>query len=191
MDLVGLVGYADVGKDSVAAVLDQHYGFRRRALADKVREALLALNPTIEYEGACGSCVHTLPLADLVDQEGWEGAKRRDEVRELLQRMGTEVGRNMFGQDVWIDLLEKEGLPSRTVITDIRFHNELDWVKAKGGSIWRILRPGFGPVNDHLSESCLDDCPPCDLRIKNDGSIADLDWKVAAAHQFALAKRLV
>ena len=41
--IIGLSGYAQSGKDTVANILVQHYGYKRVAFADKIRECLFAL----------------------------------------------------------------------------------------------------------------------------------------------------
>ena len=45
--LIGLSGMKRSGKDSTAEILQRNYGFSRLAFADKLREALLALNPSV------------------------------------------------------------------------------------------------------------------------------------------------
>ena len=45
--IVGFSGYARCGKDTAADHLVEHYGFEHRGFADKLREALYALNPII------------------------------------------------------------------------------------------------------------------------------------------------
>jgi 50S ribosomal subunit-associated GTPase HflX len=45
--IIGLSGYAQVGKDTVANILVQHHGYKRVAFADKIRECLFALDPII------------------------------------------------------------------------------------------------------------------------------------------------
>src|SRR5581483_2011292 len=95
--LLGLMGYAQAGKDTVAKLLVEEFGFTRIAFADALREALYALNPLIPFEG------DHVRLRWLIDASGWEEAKvRHPEVRELLQRLGTESGRNVLGADVWV-----------------------------------------------------------------------------------------
>lgn len=172
---IGLTGHAGAGKDSVADILVKEYNFTRYALADKMREALYKLNPVLE-----GS----LRLADLVDREGWDRAKRRPffgpEVRRLLQVFGSEIGRDMFGQGVWIDALDAE-IPrhaSRIVVTDIRFPNEADWIHDfYDGFVVKLQRPGVGPVNDHQSDKGLHP-DHYDYLISNDGTLKDLHGQV-------------
>lgn len=64
------------------------------------------------------------------------------------------------------------------IITDCRFENEAQAVKAHGGVVVRINRPGVDAVNAHSSETSLDNWN-FDYTINNDGSIEDLLVKVA------------
>jgi dephospho-CoA kinase len=107
MKCIGLSGYARSGKDSVAAFLND-YGYERRAFADKLREALYRLNPTVKYK-FWKIFSHRTSLQKLVDRKGWDWAKvHSSDVREYLQRMGTEVGREMFGANFWVDQAMKD-----------------------------------------------------------------------------------
>lgn len=64
--------------------------------------------------------------------------------RYMLQTLGTEWGRNLIHPDLWVlladDELKRHG--SVMVITDIRFQNEVKFVKQHGGKIIYIDRPG-------------------------------------------------
>lgn len=150
--IIGLSGYAQVGKDTVANHLVEQYGFVKVSFADPIREALYKLNPVIQY--------HNLfpRLATVVDALGWEGAKAASEdIRRLLQRFGTEIGREMFGKDFWVNqglLRAKEH--ENVVFADTRFMNEANAIRANDGQVWRINKPGHKPVNDHPSETALD-----------------------------------
>ena len=165
--VVGFSGYARSGKDTAAACLLEH-GFVRGAFADKMKAALIALDPIVddgrrlsEIEGA----VVQTPSGPTVSEE----AKQRPEVRRLLQRLGTEAGRKTIGEDVWVKALLDAGMPARLAITDVRFPNEADAIRALGGLVVRVERPGVGPINGHESETALDGCD-FDLVVVNDGT---------------------
>lgn len=152
--LLSLSGYAQVGKDSVGNYLVENYGYTRVSFADALRDALYALNPQIEV----GTDDYG-PLQDIIDTEGWDTAKiKYSMIRELLQRMGTEVGRSIFGDNIWVDIAMKkvDAIDGPVVITDCRFHNELIAILQKGGNAIRIYRAGVSPVNLHPSETALD-----------------------------------
>lgn len=176
--IIGISGYARTGKDSVADILVNDFGFERLAFADKLRECVYALNPVISYGKTWGSPLYLQPIVDL---HGWDGVKSTPfgpEVRRLLQRFGTEVGRNILGQNVWVDAtFAVTDATKNYIITDCRFRNEAMGILRKGGKMWRINRPGVGPVNDHISEIGLDNFS-FDATINNDGSLTDLQESV-------------
>jgi hypothetical protein len=169
--IIGLSGYAQSGKDEIAKVLSEH-GFERAAFADTLREALIALNPMAGYG---------LFLTDVVSMFGWEEAKRNyPEVRRLLQRMGTEAGRNIFGEQIWVNkTLGKLDSQKHYIITDVRFQNEADAIRDLGGQMWRVVRPGHGPVNGHSSEVDLDNYV-FDYVVENKGDLEELKTLVLA-----------
>ena len=102
-------------------------------------------------------------------------------VREYLQRVGTEAGRNVFGEDFWVDMT----LPSDTkhdnkllVVTDMRFPNEIDRVIELGGFTVRINRFTKTNHGDHPSEQDVTN-ELIDWELDNVGTIKDLRKNVA------------
>jgi hypothetical protein len=150
--IIGLIGYANSGKDEIANILVREHGFERRAFADKIRDLLYNLNPqiTLGYD-----TVTTLKL--MVDHGGWDKAKQNPKVRELLQDLGL-AARKTFNEDFWIKQAFKNmNTYTNYVFTDVRFTNEVNIVRFYGGHLWRVKRPDVGPINDHISELELED----------------------------------
>lgn len=172
MLLIGLHGYQGTGKDETAKIL-AGCGFERVAFADPMRAALLRLNPWVDGDFTT--------LAKLVDLHGWDYAKRSyPEVRRLLQALGTEGGREMFGENFWVEQGMKQiAGKSKVVITDVRFENEVAAVKAAGGFMFHITRPDHGPQGNHASERDLSHL--CDRTISNDGDLEHLRAQVGLA----------
>jgi hypothetical protein len=140
--LVGLAGYAGSGKDRAADCL-LSLGYTKRGFADA--------------------------LKDLAGRIGWDGHKD-DTGRRLLQELGVGC-RDVLGSDVWVDALFAN-LTGPTVITDVRFPNEVAAIANHGGVVVRIVRPGVDPARGHISETALDDL---DLPvIVNDHSVEQL-----------------
>ena len=165
--VVALSGYARAGKDTVAKILKERQRFATGAFADALKLVLAKLDPII-----CDD----IRLSDIAG--GMEEAKALPEVRCLLQRLGTEAGRKVLGPDVWVrSLLDRP--PVRLAVSDCRFVDEAEAVRARGGIIIRVNRPGFGPINGHVSETALDGYD-FDAVLVNDGSIEDLAAKVEA-----------
>lgn len=124
--------------------------------------------------------------------------------RLLLQLLGTEFGRQMVNEDVWVNSLFQDydkalvhkvrsDLPHKYspqwVVTDMRFPNEFDAVKARGGICVRVSRSKFtkdmGPFGkvtfprvkcspEHTSETALDNRTDWDYIIDNNGTKEEL-----------------
>ncbi len=165
-NIIGLTGYAQSGKDTVASVLVEKYGYSRIAFADKIRDFLYGINPMV-------ACSPTGYLQDLVNLVGWDTAKQEPQVRRLLQDLGISA-RDLIDENIWVNAaLNNVGKDERVVITDVRFENEAAMIKLMGGQLWRVKRTGIGPVNDHISESQMDG-HKVDQIFVNNGSIEDL-----------------
>ncbi len=188
--IVGLVGEPGTGKDTIADFAIEDYGARRIGFADKIYSAVLAMKPIAAlgfHQSEEGKLMPSVVrVNDIVSERGWrKGKDEIVEVRELLQRMGTEVGRNLFGEDFWVNLALNTlrayyqgsgGELERFVFTDLRFENEEGGLRSFANHnmadllIIRLRRPGHGTVNAHASESNYDNIR-CDVLIDNDGDL--------------------
>lgn len=96
-------------------------------------------------------------------------------LRELQQEIGTAM-KTMYGDDVWINIA-LDNLPQDQVviITDVRFPNEAEAIKRRGGTLIRIIRPDNKEgASDHESEVAMDNYPHFDFIILNNGTEIDL-----------------
>ena len=177
MTIIALSGYASAGKDSVADVLVAERAFKKYSWADTLRLAAAALNPIV-WASMDGD---TLRYNDAIKAVGYTEAKLLyGEVRSVLQKLGTEVGRNLIGDNVWVDAtirrIEQDSLlHGDVVIADTRFPNEAEAVKnlSSDNLVIRVTRPGVGPESDHASEISLDDYD-FDFYFANSGDLGDL-----------------
>ena len=123
-------------------------------------------------------------------------------VRNFLQKLGTDGLRDGLHENVWVNALMSDYIPDDVqwadgplggyepgtefpnwVITDTRFPNEADAIRKKDGILIRVERPGVKPVNNHASETSLDDYN-FDHYIPNDGTVEDLAEKIKDVLQF-------
>lgn len=170
--IIALSGWIGSGKNTVA---DYMGGYKQLSFAGPLKEAVYKLNPIVTHiDGK-----YTLPIATAVDNIGWEKVKTEYiETRQYLQRMGTEVGRNMFGQEFWVDQALKRIDCPCVVFTDTRFPNEANAIRESySGLVIRVTRPEVGKISDHISETALDDYE-FDEEIINDGTPAQLQLAV-------------
>ncbi|WGH20315.1 deoxynucleoside monophosphate kinase [Arthrobacter phage MaGuCo] len=173
--IVGLIGKKRSGKDTFAHGMT---GYTRIAFADPLRRAALALDPIVGRPALPGQLApqRDVRLSDVIDAIGWERAKDCvPEVRRILQRLGTESIR-AIDPDFWIRAGEAailaDGGP--VVVTDCRYPNEADKIRAMGGVLIRVVRPGFDSAGDaHPSESALDRYAE-DVQVLNNGTVDDL-----------------
>jgi hypothetical protein len=176
--IIGLNGVAQAGKDTVGKILCEKHGFERLAFADAMKTGLYNLNPIV------GTVYGTpIRLKKLIDEIGWDEAKvAYPEIRELMQRYGTEAGREIHGQNCWISILEKTIRANPTtnyVITDMRFPDELDMVTHLGGQKIQVKRKGKTSVNSHISDAILDEVF-FDGVLHNNGTLEQLEDAVNA-----------
>lgn len=98
-------------------------------------------------------------------------------VRELLQKLGTEAMRVGLHENVWVNALFTDFKGDiHWVVTDMRFPNEMEAIKEKGGITIRVIRPGTA-TGTHPSEIALDNAK-FDYEIINDGTMEELINKV-------------
>lgn len=187
MEIIALSGFARSGKDEVSKVLVEEFGFKKVAFADKLREMLYALDPwVVAYNNKTGAN-ETRALHGVIDEFGWDGYKETmygDEIRRLLQRLGTEAGRETLWDSIWIDAaLAGHPEDAKIVISDARFINEFNAVTTYGGQVWRVDRAGVGPANNHKSELEALEYNKFNFHIQNNGTLDDLRERVIEVYE--------
>jgi len=172
--IIGLSGYAQSGKDTVAKYLVENHGFVRVAFADPIRDLLYEMNPVLDLDLVKEEFTR---LKTLVDAVGWDSAKQHPEVRYLLQALGVGA-RTVIDTEIWVaKALRTMSDEGNYVITDVRFQNEATTLRLAGAEIWRVERNGVKAVNDHVSEHDLDNWE-FDAYIHNNSTIEDLEFAV-------------
>ncbi|WNN95172.1 deoxynucleoside monophosphate kinase [Microbacterium phage Magritte] len=199
--LIGIGGWKTSGKDRLADFLVEDHGYGKTFMSEPLLEAVLALHPDGGPWVRLDRDVTAPPLravtwnkdefvrfGELVEKVGYTATKEHADARLYLQGLGTEVGRRMFGEDVWTDIarrkLEALHAKGHAVITGLRYPNELDMVKSLGGvTVW-VARPGLDAPNDtHTSETSLS-MMDFDILVDNDGTLRDLRREAGLLHSF-------
>ncbi len=166
--LIGLTGHARTGKTTAANHLASEHGFETYAFATPLKEGVAAI---------FGLNVEDLDGDAKEELIPWLGRSPR----QLMQLLGTEFGRDMISANLWVDLAEQnldalaELVPHATgfVISDVRFENEADYIRKRGGLVVHITRSDAPDVSPHLSELGVA-AQPQDLVINNDAELKDL-----------------
>jgi hypothetical protein len=89
----------------------------------------------------------------LLDQIGisafTEDPEEKKLIRPFLVCWGTDVMRTI-NNNIWVEKLEGNlDNGSVNIITDLRFLNELEWVKSNNGFSLMLERDGVNPANDY------------------------------------------
>ena len=173
MKLIGITGKARSGKDAIAKFAWSQYGFTRIAFADPVKMAAQAkFGLTIEQTWRDELKEVVIPHWGMTP-------------RQIFQMEGTEAGRDVFGNDLWIKrfMLSYNLLKDTDdiIVPDVRFDNEAYAIKALGGIIIEVRRGQAGlsgSAASHVSESGLS--LPADYVIENEGTLEELHEKFEA-----------
>lgn len=139
---IGLAGRAGSGKSTLAAALVRK-GYTEYALAGPLKAGLKATFALMDEH---------FNDRDLKEKEvPWIGLSPR----RLAQLYGTEFGRSLVADDIWLRCADQfiKGNGGAVVISDIRFENEAEWLRKKGGVLVHITRPGIQAVEGHASEA--------------------------------------
>lgn len=174
--IIGLYSPApQSGKSTVARQLALQHDYELRPFAQPLRDMLTPLLATL------GMSKHQ--IAYHLHQDKSAIIPELDcNARHLLRTIGTEWGRQLVCNDLWIKAwtASVQGRP-RVVADDVRFLNEAHAIKLMGGQVWKIWRPGLQDTSGHPSEGGLDTWGGFDRLIVNDGDLAQLSRDVSFA----------
>jgi hypothetical protein len=138
--IVGIVGYIGSGKGEISKILKETHGFEIESMASPVKDIVSILFnwDRLMLEGATKESREWREKND-----PWWSEKLNCEFspRSALQKVGTEMGRNFFHEDIWINHLLRRTDPNKNyVISDIRFPNEINMIRENGGKVFRVIR---------------------------------------------------
>jgi hypothetical protein len=172
--IIGLCGAAGSGKNAAAHHLGRRYGAAQFAFADPLYAAI--------------SAITGLSVAELQDRRRKEAELEwlPASPRRLLQTIGTEWGRETIHPEIWIMATLRRIDASEAalaVITDVRFENEAEAIRHRGGAVWHVVRPGAGLAGAEGSHSSERGIPEnlVDDEVLNDGGLATLDARLDEA----------
>ena len=126
--IVGLLGFIGSGKGTAGQIL-KDVGFQPMSFASGVKDVASVMfgwrRDWLEGDTDASRMWREEP------DEFWSKKFGRNFTpREALQKMGTEVGRDVFNKNFWVDRLERFIVPGKNyVITDCRFQNEIEFIQ--------------------------------------------------------------
>jgi hypothetical protein len=144
--LFGISGFIGCGKSTVATQLTEEYNFRKDSFATSLKDAVALMFdwPRHMIEGDTKESREWREQADI-----WWAQKLNIpnfSPRLALQLIGTDALRNNFNEGIWFMTLEnriRKNPDQHVVISDVRFPNEIEFIRNQGGIMVRIDR---GPM---------------------------------------------
>lgn len=168
--MIGLTGKARSGKDSVADVLAHRHDFIKMSFAGPIREFVAGKLLGI-----------TVQEMEPIKEEP-QAILGGNTPRKVMQFFGTEFGREMVSQTLWVDVCMAQATRSMAqgysvVISDARFDNEAEAIIEAGGIVVGLERPGNLGATSNLGHSSESGINPDMVRhlISNSGSLAELE----------------
>lgn len=178
--IIAFTGRIGSGKTTAAKYLVEKHNYRRVRFAGPLKDMAYAFG--LSWEQIDGA-EKELPC-DLL------GGKTP---RQFMQLLGTEFGRNLIDNDIWINawINAAKKVPNDVgiVVDDCRFPNEAEAIRkmSEKARICRIIRPTDDTTQVHISEL---QAFQADCIIENNSTIDDLHKKVEQlAHRAANSHR--
>lgn len=187
MKIISICGKAGSGKDYIASNYIIPY------IKDVLKCTVVQLSFADQMK------INVMTKYDISYEDLYE--IKTQETRKLLQLEGTELGRNIRGQDIWIKyynnwikVLKNRGV-DYIITCDLRFQNEFNYLKGKNSIIIKLVAPErhhnrilkesngnmdiYNQFKNHISECDLDNTSDdsFDLIINNDSNIHEQDFK--------------
>lgn len=161
IELIGFTGKLGSGKDYMATILSN--------ILPTARTLNVSLADMLKWRAMIEGGI------------SWENVylNKTADTRQLLQKLGTEEGRDKYGQDIWIQYAHAQMLThhsrgvKRFFICDVRFENEIQYIRKMGGKVFKVVAPDRNEqrlelefpngvpdeVRNHPSEKALDNIP--------------------------------
>lgn len=172
--IVGFTGLAGSGKSTAASYLVTR-GFVRTRFAGPLKAMVRAYLNAVGVDPAEIEAMVEGALKE-APHPAWSGRS----TRHVMQTLGTEWGRETIDPNLWTNAwrLSAERAENSIVVDDCRFTNEAAAIRAAGGFVVRISRPGQTVIETsaHASERQPIEA---DATLWNDGDIGLLHERLA------------
>ena len=161
--IIGITGYIGSGKTLLADALCAKHNFTKVKMASPIKDMLRSVGLR---EAQVEGIDKEIPCELLCDKTP----------RYAMQTLGTEWGRNIIGENIWVNLWsnkvqELTSMNQNVVADDVRFINEVNIIRGLGGMIVRIQRPNSNtnPIHDSEKQDFK-----ADFTINNNGTVEDV-----------------
>lgn len=177
--IYGFMGFKGSGKDTAAKSL-LHEGYEKVAFADTVKDVLATIFGW-DRTMLDGTDPESRIIREQVDE--WWSAKLGFDIspRTAMTMVGTDLFRVHFHNDIWVSSAAKKcqgflDSSKNVIVTDCRYPNEVDMVRAMGGQIVRIDRGNLPPFWG-ITSSSLPEEEKREYMIDHHPDIHESEWR--------------
>jgi hypothetical protein len=145
--IIGFSGAKGVGKSSLASELQS------RIEKTEIMSFAEPLKKMLEVIGVSQEIMADPKLKN--EALPWLGVTPRF----MLQTLGTEWGRDMVHNQIWLKVMNRKLASSKAglvLIDDCRFQNEADLIRSRAGVVIELYRKGIQYDRGHTSEKGID-----------------------------------
>jgi dephospho-CoA kinase len=170
--MIGISGKIGSGKDTACDIIISHDPtWTRVAFADKLKKIVSILTNQEEVTR--------------YDKIKYTKVSEEYTIGQLYQIVGTGM-KELINNNIWIkSLFTDPSLPTKIIVSDVRFPEEARAIEDKGGIILRIIgdplqirRNNLDKRNlEHISETALDDYP-FKYTVNNSSTIEDFQRNI-------------
>jgi hypothetical protein len=175
--IIAFIGPRGCGKSSAANILVNRCGFLPLPFAAPIKEMVAAL---LHYQGVPPYSIQAMLLGGRKDAPSVYLANQSP--RHAMQTLGTEW-RELIDRRLWSNIWQQrlKLLGSRNIVTDdMRFHHEAEAVRAAGGRILTVSRPGHKVCDRHISEQEWKEIEPDGILVNDEGKQEELFDQLSA-----------
>lgn len=178
--IIGILGNKNTGKDTVADYIVEKYNFVKKSLADPVKKTCQEIFLLTDSQ------LYDEKLKETSDPR-WFNTKPRqmfqfigtDLFRDQMEKLMPDIGKEIFLYhfQLWFQKEKEKNCNLCVVIPDIRFQNEVNFIKNLNGIIVKIERK-TGINDTHISETEMLSITNYDYFIENNNTKDSLYIKI-------------
>lgn len=139
--IIAICGLQGSGKDTIGSYLINKYGFTKLSFAGVLKDIVSILFGW-DRDMLEGATQESRAWREQVDP-WWSDKLGMGNLtpRYVLQYFGTDLFRTHFHPDIWVIAVERQlAKYSNCVITDCRFPNEIEMLRASGATVVKVTR---------------------------------------------------
>ena len=180
LNLIGLGGLKESGKDSAAEALVDELGWRKDSVSLAIDSFTRLVDPFVDIAPNRPPMRYS-QYVDEACKGNFDLAKQHPEVRRVLQAVGSAV--RTIDPEAWSSRAEQRMLETlsaggRYALTGVRFQTEIEVIRRHGGLLVWVSRPDHDDHSDtDVTENSVGP-EDFDIVIVNDGTLEELRAQV-------------